>query len=302
MDKIYGVNLGGWLNTEPFIVPALYEKYANGPNNQTAIDEYTLSQNMGADLETAMTEHYETFITEQDIAEIAAAGLNWVRIPLPHWAIETWEDEPFLERVSWTYFLRAIQWCRKYGLRINLDLHTVPGSQSRSHLLQQSLISTDGWNHSGRQGDPNFLSGESDLSTWLSRLRSEGVMGTANAQRTLDYIRTLTQFITQPEYLPVIQMFGFINEPNGNALGKFPIASFYLEAYNAIREITGTGEGNGPVLAMHDGFLGVQNWYGFLPGADRLALDQHTYMVSRLRSTRSPSEAVRSSETNWRGT
>ena len=115
---------------EPFIVPALYEKYAVGPNNQTAIDEYTLSQNMGSNLTAAMTEHYATFITEQDFAEIASAGLNWVRIAVPHWAIETWEEEPYLEHVAWTYFLKAIQWSRKYGIRINFDLHTIPGSQS----------------------------------------------------------------------------------------------------------------------------------------------------------------------------
>ncbi len=136
---MFGVNLGGWLNTEPFIVPGLYEKYATGPNNQTAIDEFTLSQNMGSNLTAAMTEHYETFITERDIAEIASAGLNWVRIPVAHWAISTSAEEPYLERVSWTYFLKAVQWCRKYGIRINLDLHTAPGSQN-------------GWNHSGKIG------------------------------------------------------------------------------------------------------------------------------------------------------
>jgi len=30
------------------------------------------------------------------------------------------------ERVD---FLKALKWSRKYGLRINLDLHSVPGSQ-----------------------------------------------------------------------------------------------------------------------------------------------------------------------------
>ena len=44
------------------------------------MDEWTLSEAMGADLEKAMTEHYDTFITEQDFIEIAAAGLNWVRM------------------------------------------------------------------------------------------------------------------------------------------------------------------------------------------------------------------------------
>jgi len=39
--------------------------------------------------------------TERDFADIAAAGLNWVRIPIGYWAIETQGDEPFLEGVSW---------------------------------------------------------------------------------------------------------------------------------------------------------------------------------------------------------
>ncbi|WWD17096.1 hypothetical protein CI109_101533 [Kwoniella shandongensis] len=250
-DKAYGVNVGGWLVTEPFIVPGLYEKYATGASNTTAIDEYTLSLNMGDDLTAALTEHYETFITEKDFAEMAAAGLNYVRIPIGFWAIETWDGEPFLERVSWSYFLKAVKWCRKYGLRINLDLHTVPGSQN-------------GWNHSGRQGTINWMN---------------GVMGLANAERSLDYIRTLAQFIAQPEYAPVVTLFGFINEPNAGGVGKPAVGSFYYEAYKIIRDITGIGAGNGPFLSIHDGFIGIQQWYDFLPGADRVALDQHTYIV-----------------------
>ncbi|OCF39284.1 glucan 1,3-beta-glucosidase [Kwoniella heveanensis CBS 569] len=249
-NRIYGVNTGGWLVTEPFIVPGLYEKYAE-VNGQTAIDEYTLSQNMGSNLTAAMTEHYETFITERDFYEMSAAGINWVRIPIGFWALETWENEPFLERVSWTYLLKALKWCRKYGLRVNLDLHAVPGSEN-------------GWNHSGRQGTVNWLN---------------GAMGLANAQRALDYIRSLAQFIAQPQYSDVVQMFGFINEPNANTVGKNSVGSFYHEAHNIIREITGVGAGNGPHLSVHDGFLGVSNWYGFMPNLDRVDLDQHNYMV-----------------------
>jgi glucan 1,3-beta-glucosidase len=104
-------------------------------------------------------------------------------------------------------------------------------------------------------------------------------MGQANAQRALSYLRTLAQFISQPEYAPVIQFFGFINEPNANGIGKSALGSFYLEAYNVIREVTGTGEGNGAMLGIHDGFLGPTQWFGFLEGADRIAMDQHTYMV-----------------------
>ena len=68
--------------------------------------------------------------TEQDFAEIAGAGLNWIRLPIPYWAIETWPGEPFLAKTAWKYVLLAFKWARKYGLRVLLDLHTIPGSQN----------------------------------------------------------------------------------------------------------------------------------------------------------------------------
>lgn len=100
--------------------------------------------------------------------------------------------DSFLTRHDISYFLKAIGWARKYGLRINLDLHAVPGSQN-------------GWNHSGKFGTVNFLNGP---------------MGIVNAQRTLDYIRILAQFISQPQYRDVITMFGILNEPQAFAVGK----------------------------------------------------------------------------------
>lgn len=39
--------------------------------------------------------------TEKDFAEIAGAGLNYVRIPIGYWAVEARDNEPFLAHVSW---------------------------------------------------------------------------------------------------------------------------------------------------------------------------------------------------------
>lgn len=64
-------------------------------------------------------------------------------------------------------FLKAIQWARKYGLRINIDLHTVPGSQN-------------GWNHSGRLGNTNFL------------------LPCATPMRRGPWIMVIVEFISQP--------------------------------------------------------------------------------------------------------
>ncbi|KAH9945946.1 glycoside hydrolase [Epithele typhae] len=246
-DPIRGVNVGGWLVTEPFIVPALYEKYING--STPAFDEFDLTTNMRADGSLSDLEnHYATFITEQDFAEIAAAGLNFVRIPIAYWAIETRENEPFLAQTSWKYFLKAVQWARKYGLRINLDLHALPGSQN-------------GWNHSGRLGNINVL---------------YGPMGINNAERSLDYIRIIAEFVSQPEYSDVIVMFGLTNEPFGPTIGKDAISRYYVQAYSNVR--TASGNGNGPWIVMHDAFMGLPNWAGFLPNADRVQLDIHQYL------------------------
>lgn len=249
VDKINGVNLGGLFVLEPFITPALYQQYPG------AVDEWTLSTLMAADTANGglqqLETHYNTFITEQDIAEIAGAGLNWIRLPIPFWAIEKWDFEPFLEKVCWPYILRVLQWARKYGIRVNLDLHTIPGSQN-------------GFNHSGKLGSVNFLN---------------GVMGLANAQRALDYIRIITEFISQPEWVDVVPVFSIVNEALLTTIGRDQIIAFYLLAHDMIRNITGYGEGNGPYIAIHDGFEGTAAWTDFLQGSDRIILDTHVYFA-----------------------
>ncbi|KAJ8481292.1 hypothetical protein ONZ45_g15358 [Pleurotus djamor] len=249
-DQVRGVNLGGWLVTEPFIVPELFEKY-NAIAGVPVRDEWDLSIAMGDNLAQEMEHHYSTFITESDFAEIAAAGLNWVRIPLGFWALETVDDEPFLKGTSWTYFLKAVQWARKYGIRIYLDFHALPGSQN-------------GWNHSGKGGAVNFM---------------HGAMGIANAQRTLSYLRTLAEFISQDQYKDVVCVLGIVNEVMWETIGKASVQSFYRAAYDTIRDATGVGAGAGPYIAIHEGFQGPANWEGFLEGSDRVILDQHPYLA-----------------------
>jgi len=134
-------------------------------------------------------------------------------------------------------------------MRVCVDLHSVPGSQN-------------GYNHSGRLSTVNFLNGN---------------MGLANAERTLYYIRVLTEFISQPQYRNLIPIFGVINEPLVGVVGMDQITSFYLQTHDMMRAITGYGEGHGPYIAIHDGFMGTANWDGFLQGSDRIMMDKHNY-------------------------
>jgi len=94
----------------------------------------------------------------------------------------------------------------------------------------------------------------------------------------LDYIRIIAEFISQPEYRDVVVMFGITNEPQGTTVGKDALSRYYLQAYEYVRTASGIGEGNGPYVSYHDGFFSLPEWAGFLPNADRIALDEHPYI------------------------
>ena len=56
-----------------------------------------------------------------------------------------------------------------------------------------------------------------------------GIMGITNAQRTLNYIRTITEFIAQPQYSNVAVAMMPVNEPYQEyAIGQLPMQSLYV--------------------------------------------------------------------------
>lgn len=239
-----GVNVGGWLNLEPFITPSFFKR---NDLRLGIIDEWTLCEHLGPTMaKKELEQHYATFINEQTFKEIRDAGLDHVRIPFGYWAVETYDNEPFVRRVAWRYLLRAIEWCRKYGLRVNLDPHGVPGSQN-------------GWNHSGRQGDIGWLNGTD---------------GTINAERTLEFHKQMATFFAQPRYKNIIAFYGIVNEPKMTALKAQEVNQWTAKAYSVIREAGITAP-----LVFGDGFLGHKNWQGQLSGMPGLVLDVHHYVI-----------------------
>lgn len=72
-------------------------------------------------------EHFSTFITEADIAQIASWGLDHVRLPVDYPVIEA-DDAPGvpLER-GYGYIDSCLEWCARHGLSAVLDIHEAPG-------------------------------------------------------------------------------------------------------------------------------------------------------------------------------
>lgn len=237
-----GVNLGGWLSLEPFITPSLFN-YNLGLG---IVDEYTLCKNLGGSTAATLESHYASFVTEDTFKAIAAAGLDHVRIPFSYWAVEVYDGDPYLFRTSWRYLLRAIEWARKYGLRVNLDLHGLPGSQN-------------GWNHSGRQG----------LIGWLN-----GTDGQLNAKRSLDIHDRLSRFFAQDRYQNVISHYGLANEPRMTFLNVPDVIQWTEQAYTTVRK-----NGVKALVVFGDGFMGLDKWQGLMSGYDDMVLDVHQYVI-----------------------
>ncbi len=95
-----GVNLGGWISQ---------------------CDEYSKT-------------HYDSFITEKDIKQIAQWGFDHVRLPLDYNVIMD-DSGNFIEQ-NFIYIDNCINWCKKYSLNMILDLHKTLGYMFDTNAVQ----------------------------------------------------------------------------------------------------------------------------------------------------------------------
>ncbi|KAL6245567.1 hypothetical protein RBB50_007566 [Rhinocladiella similis] len=241
---IRGVNLGGWLDLEPFITPSMFDY----PSSAGVVDEWTLCNKLGPSAaKRTLESHYATFITKQSFIDIKNAGLDHVRIPYPYWAVTTYPGDPYVPQVAWRYLLRAIEYARQNGLRVNLDLHAVPGSQN-------------GWAHSGHQGNINWIIGTD---------------GATNAQRSLDIHGQLSKFFAQDRYKNVLTIYGLVNEPKMLVIPPDSVLDWNKKAIKVIRD-----NGISQHIVFGDGFLSLDDWDDMFHGVDdKLVMDTHQYQI-----------------------
>ena len=126
---IKGTNLGNWLNPEGYMFGF---RRTNSPH---LIDEMIRSL-VGPDEADAFWKAFqENYITEEDIAFIASTGANTIRLPF-HYKLFTAEDYMGSKEGNQGFVLmdRCVDWCRKYGLYLILDMHDAPGGQTGDNI------------------------------------------------------------------------------------------------------------------------------------------------------------------------
>ncbi|WVR04483.1 hypothetical protein IAU60_001486 [Kwoniella sp. DSM 27419] len=240
-DVIRGVNLGGWLLTEQWITPSLY--------NGDAADEWHLCTQLGKKkCLSVLQDHWGSFFTKSDFEEMKDAGLNSLRIPVPYWAVDVRDDEPYVTG-QYPYLIRAVNWARELGLTVLIDLHGAPGSQN-------------GQDNSGLIGPVQFYS------------------NTSNVDRTVAVLRNFTGEFSQAQYGGVVTGIELLNEPRlSDDFTMSDLKAFYANASEAIRSVSSNIN-----VTFHDAFWGPQYWADYDPlsatatqPAAGFTLDTHQY-------------------------
>jgi glucan 1,3-beta-glucosidase len=247
---IRGVNIGGWLVLERYISPyffALTNCHVQGdfrfypgqidappitsplykPMNTTEckplqpsypVDMYTLLQAFGANEVIAkqwLNVHYENFVTKQDMIQLKEAGVLHVRVPIPHWILESTEtvqEEPWVAHDgAWLHFKKLVGWCRELGIKVWPDVHTAPGSQNGFDNSGQALpwSTCHGWDQNP-----------------------------AHIQRSLDAIRLISQQLVDDGLIDVVTGLGLLNEPFVDC-DIHVLQDFYNRGFAIVREIVG---------------------------------------------------------------
>ena len=71
------------------------------------------------------TDHFEHFITKEDIKDIEASGFDHVRVPVDYNVLEDEEGKRIESGFGYLYSLR--EWCEESGLNMLIDLHECYG-------------------------------------------------------------------------------------------------------------------------------------------------------------------------------
>ncbi len=170
-----GMGIGGWLTN--------YKRFN------------VLPQDKRLTITIGDMEHFETYITERDVAYIASLGMDHIRLGFDQIVLE---ESPYKYREKILYILQEFTvWCKKYNLRLILNMHKAVGNYcdilEESGLMQNKELQ-DRFIHVWLKLEEAF----SDDNTVVFELLNEVVSATANewndvAEKTINAIRSVNK-------------------------------------------------------------------------------------------------------------
>ena len=123
-----GIGIGNWLLPEGYMWGL---KRANSPR----LIDGVICQLIGEEQARAFWKtYYERFMTWEDVRFLKEAGFNHIRISF-NWRLFVTDTEPRqLDGVGYVCLDRLVDWCKREGLYVVLDMHGAPGGQTGDNI------------------------------------------------------------------------------------------------------------------------------------------------------------------------
>ncbi|KAJ4992644.1 putative exo-beta-1,3-glucanase [Stagonosporopsis vannaccii] len=246
--KANGANLGGWLEKEQTHDPVWWSQVGG----DGAPDEWTLCQNLGSKCGPILEARYASFLNTTTIDQLAAVGVNTLRIPttyaawvsVPGSALYHGKQQQFLKKIS-DY---AIE---KHGMHIIIGLHSLPGGVNNLDIGE--ALMHDGWFYNTTNLDYSFQA----IDGILNFVKNSG---------------KISSFTIAP-----------INEASDNLAGFGTPAGLSVNATNWINTYhDGVLKKIAQVdkripMMVQDCFMGASYWAPFYDSSANIVFDSHVY-------------------------
>lgn len=209
-----------------------------------------------AEAKARLSKHWDTFITQDDVNQIAAAGLNFIRIDVGYWAVTPQEDEPYVTG-QLEYLDKALDWARAAGLWVMVDLHGGKRTNQRLRWRTDKLApgSQNGFDNSGHRGAIKWEKGN-------------------NVAQTVTAFNALAErYASQTDVVAAIEALNEPFVPGGVSLAT--VKNYYHSAWDKLHQYS-----SDTTLALHDAFQAPDSWNSFMVGPKwNVVIDDHHYEV-----------------------
>ncbi|UIZ22001.1 hypothetical protein KXD40_008853 [Peronospora effusa] len=282
--QVRGANLGGWLVLEPWITPSIFYQFLGTQNRygekapeKTAMDMHSFCTALGKEeANRQLRIHYATWVTEDDIKEMAEAGVNSLRVPVGDWMFKPYEPYIGCTDGAVEELDRVADLAEKYNIELLLDIHGLVGSQN-------------GFDNSGKTSTVKWISTVNThpigtlmfehwpvrSAEWVGNFDAEtGSYMSINYEHMIHSLDTVAAIVERYASHPAIIGLEPVNEP-WELTPIDLLKDYYWRAYKRVKARAPRWK-----FVIHDSFrFGVQYWSQFMVGCPDIALDTHIYQA-----------------------
>lgn len=243
-----GVGLGNWLLPEGYMW-----RFPEGVAQSAREIEALVADLVGDAAAAGFWQRFrDAYIAEEDIAAVAAAGFDHVRLPLNARHLLGGDGQLLAEGLA--PIDRLVEWCRAHRLWVILDLHAAPGGQTGTNI------------DDSERGQPDLF-----------------VVGGRYRERT---IALWSQLAARFRDEPVIAGYDLLNEPLPHEYGEryaAELVALYRDLTDAVRSVDPNH------LLVYEGTRWSSDWSIFSEVWDANSMLQfHRYWIAPDRASVEP--------------